>query len=799
MINKLSYEDVRAVVPEELLDFKSTGELDKLEQIIGQERAVKSLKFGLHVNKEGFNVYLAGPPGTGKKTAAINFIQDSAKEKDTPDDWCYVNNFDDPLEPNALRMPPGVGREFQRDMERFSQNVVDTLIQSFESKEYQEKREESLSEVQREREDLQERLQKKAREKGFALQQTPIGIVLVPVVDGQLVRDISVLPRSQREEVQEKREELREELQETRRGFRNLGKKAQSNVEELNRDVALYAIQPLIEELEEGYGQIDEISEYLEDVQEDVLENIQPILALSQTEQQQENPLAALQRQMNDPRDRYKVNVIVDNSDLEGAPVEVENNPTYPRVMGKVEKEAQFGALVTDYKMIRAGAAHKANGGYLVVPVRKLLQNAISYDSLKQAITEGKLEIEDVRERYGLITTKTLNPEPIPFTAKVVLIGDPQIYYLLYRLDPDFKDIFKVKAEFNTEMDRNDENIKKYAEFMCTLCKKESLMELDPTGVKEVVEYSSRIASDQEKLTTMFSKVADIIREADYYATEEGSTLITGQHVRKALEEKVYRSNLLQERIQEAIERGTIFIDTEGEVTGQVNGLSVLNLGDYMFGRPSRVTATVGIGKKGIIDIEREADLGGPIHTKGIQIIQGYLNEKYARERPLSLNGRLVFEQSYSGVEGDSASSTELYAIISSLIEAPVKQSIAVTGSVNQKGEIQPIGGVNEKIEGYYESCKAKGLTGEQGVMIPQANTKNLMLKQEVVDAVKEGRFHLWAVETIDEGIEVLTGIEAGELQEDGKYPEGTVNYMVQERLDRMARKAKKYGEEEKE
>lgn len=798
MSNKLSFKEVRAVVPEDLLDFASTGELERLEQIIGQERAVNALKFGLNVNKKGFNVYIAGPPGTGKRTAAISFIEDAASEKDTPDDWCYVNNFEDPLEPNALRMPPGMGRSFQKDMEKFSEDMVEAITQAFESKEYQERREESLSEVQGEREELQEKLQGKAREKGFAIRQTPVGIVLVPVVDGQPVRDVSRLPRHVREELEKKREDLRDEIQDTMRQFRDLGRKAQSNVEELNREITLYTLQPLIEELRDKYGHIDEISEYLEDVKEDILDNLQAILGLSQTDGRQANPLEALQRQMRDPRDRYRVNVVVDNSGLEGAPVEVENNPTYPRLLGKVEKEAQFGALVTNYTMIRAGSAHRANGGFLVIPVLRLLQNPVSYDSLKLAINEGKLEIEDMRERYGIITTKTLSPEPIPFNAKVVLTGDPYLYYLLYRLDPDFEELFKVKAEFGTEMDRTDETIRKYSQFMCTLCEKEDLMELDRTGVKEVIEYSSRVASDQEKLTTMFSKIADVIREADYYALEEDSGKIMGGHVRKALEEKVYRSNLLQERIQEAIERGTIFIDTEGEVAGQVNGLSVLNLGDYMFGRPSRVTATVGLGKKGIIDIEREAELGGPIHTKGVQIIQGYLSDKYARDRPLSLNARLVFEQSYGGVEGDSASSTELYAILSSLTGKPVKQSISVTGSVNQKGEVQPIGGVNEKIEGYYEVCKARGLTGDQGVMIPRANVKNLMLKQEVVDAVEKGRFHVWAVDTVDEGVEVLTGIKAGKLQDDGSYPEGTVNYLVREKLDELAKKAKEFGEEEK-
>jgi lon-related putative ATP-dependent protease len=798
--NELSSEEIRAVVPEEILDFQSTDELKVLEQIIGQDKAVQALNFGLNVDKSGFNVYIAGLPGTGKKTAAVSFIEDLAKEKDTPFDWCYVNNFDDPLRPNALKMPSGMGRSFRKDMEDFSQNMVEAIKQAFQSKEYQERREESLGGVQGERDELQKKLESMAESEGFVIRNTPVGVVLLPIVNDQPVKDISKLPIDRRRKIEEKKEELRENIQEIMRRFRDLGRKARSSVKELNREVAMYALRPLIEELEEKYGHIDEISDYLEDVKEDVLDNLRAILTrTASVKEQNVNPLVALQRQLNDPRDRYKVNVIVDNSGLEGAVVVIENNPTYPRLLGKVEREARFGALTTDYTMIRAGSAHKANGGFLIMPIRRLLQNPISYDSLKQAITEGKLVIEDAMERYGLITAKTLTPEPIPFTAKVVLTGDPYIYYLLYRRDPDFKEIFKVKAEFGTVMDRTHENMRDYARFICTFCEKESIHELDKSGVKEVIEYSSRIASDQEKLSTLFSEIADVIREADYYSNQEGTEMIESEHIRKALEEKVYRSNLIQERIQEAIERGTIFIDTEGEVAGQVNGLSVLNLGDYRFGRPSRVTASVGIGKKGVIDIEREADLGGPLHTKGVQIIQGYLSDKYARETPLSLNARLVFEQSYRGVEGDSASSTELYAIISSLIGKPVKQNISVTGSVNQKGEIQPIGGVNEKIEGYYEVCKAKDLTGEQGVMIPRANVKNLMLKLEIVDAVREGKFHIWAVETIDEGIEVLTGIKGGEPGKEGCYPEGTVNYMVTQQLENLAQRAKEYGEEEKE
>jgi lon-related putative ATP-dependent protease len=494
-----------------------------------------------------------------------------------------------------------------------------------------------------------------------------------------------------------------------------------------------------------------------------------------------------------DPTARYRVNLIVDNSKLDGAPVVMELNPSYIRLFGGSEKEARFGALITDYTMIRAGSAHRANGGFLVVPVEGIFRNPMVYESLKRMIANEKLEIEDPTRTMGFMITKSLTPEPISFNAKVIIVGDPQVYQILYTRDREFKELFKVKADFDTTMDRNEENVKRYAAFMCTLCNKEGLLHLDATGIASVVEYSSRIAADQKKLSTQFADISDIIREANFYAKESGSEYITSNHINKALDEKIYRSNLIEKRLDEMINRGTILIDTEGERVGQVNGLAVLSLGDYGFGKPSRITASVGVGKEGIIDIEREAQMGGPTHTKGVLILSGYLNGKYAIERPLSLTARLVFEQSYSGVDGDSASSTELYAMLSALSGVPIKQYIAVTGSVNQKGDIQAIGGVNQKIEGFYEVCKAFGLNGKQGVMIPFSNVQNLMLKNEVVEAIKDSKFHIWPVKTIDEGIEVLTGINSGKRKPDGTYEENTINYKVQKTLDEMADRIKEF------
>lgn len=491
------------------------------------------------------------------------------------------------------------------------------------------------------------------------------------------------------------------------------------------------------------------------------------------------------------------MNVIVDNSETAGAPVVVEYNPTYNNLIGRIEKEAVFGALITDFTMIRAGSLHRANGGYLVIPVEELLRNLFSWDGLKRALREREVVIEEAAERLGFLTTKTLQPEPIRLKLKVILLGDPLLYYLLYHFDPDFQELFKVKAEFGTRMDRTPENVQKYAAFFCTLCKKEKLLHLDASAVAKLVEYGSRLAEDQTKLATRFSEIADVVREACYYARKEGADYATADHVRRAIDERFYRSNLIQERIQEMIVRGTIMVETTGAKVGQVNGLSVLSLGDISFGKPQRITVTVAAGKEGVIDIEREAKLGGRIHTKGVLILTGYLTEKYAAEAPLTLAARLVFEQSYEGIEGDSASSAELYALFSALSGVPLRQDLAVTGSVNQKGEIQAIGGVNEKIEGFFDVCRAKGLTGEQGVLIPAANRENLMLREDVVEAVREGRFHIYLVKHIDEGIEILTGVPAGERGPDGSFPEGTIHGKVAARLKEMAAQLK--AEKEKE
>ena len=798
MVVELSYDKARRRCKPNVISCKSTAELAPLQQIIGQDRALRALQFGLKMKDGGYNIYVSGMPGTGRKTTIVNFLTEKVKDMPTPSDWCYVNNFKDENAPNALKLPAGMGREFRDAMDKFVDEMKKALTKAFESEDYSQRRASTMKGFENEQNKLWQQMNEKASGYGFVIQRSPIGIAIVPVINGQPIGDeqFGLLPPKLKEQIQTKKDKLQDDFRATLRQLREVDRKAETTMDEFNKSVASYAIDHLFTSLLDKFGKIEEVSEYLDSVKKDILDNLPSILGTGQQQQQAQFPFM-FGAMSQDPTTNYKVNLIVDNSELKGAPVIMELNPTQNRLFGMMEKEARFGALVTDYTMVRGGSAHKANGGFLVLPIEDVLTNPLSWDSLKRAILNRKLEIEEIAQRLGYLTTKTLTPEPIPFDAKVILVGNPQIYYLLFELDRDFKEIFKVKADFDTTMDRSESNVMMYAAFMCTLCTKEGLKHLDSSGIAEVVEYSSRLAEDQDKLSTQFANVSDIIREANFYAAEDGSESIASKHVTKALEEKVYRNNLIEEKIEEMVEKGIILVDTGGEKVGQINGLAVLGAGDFIFGKPNRITVSVGVGKKGIIDIEREAQMGGPIHTKGVQILSGFLNERYAKETPLSLTARLVFEQSYSGVEGDSASSTELYAILSALSEKPIKQYLAVTGSVNQKGEVQAIGGVNQKIEGFYELCKARGLNGEHGCVIPESNVKHLMLKEEVVEAIKAKKFHLYPVKTIDEGIEVLTGTPAGERQRDGSYPEGTVNYSVQKNLTSLAERAREWKETE--
>ncbi|MCP8323483.1 MAG: AAA family ATPase [Candidatus Methylarchaceae archaeon HK02M2] len=787
-------ERIRVEYDPKLMGCESTEEIEPLKEIIGQERAVKALKFGLDIKERGFNIYAAGFPGSGRKTAVKDFLEELATGKPVPPDWCYVNNFNNTFVPRAIKLPSGRGKDFQKDMKNFIDEARSVLPKAFESEDYATKKENVIRDIEEERKVLLAQLNERAQKEGFVLRSTPIGVVTIPVLEGKLLsdKDIMTLSPEMRDKIQKKMEKLKGELRSAFRRLRGLERKINEEIQKLNREVAIYTIGHMIDDLMDKYQKFSEVKTYLEELKNDLLENLTIFITEPKAPPSFPFPIPWMK---DVPFKKYEVNVITDNSNLKGAPVVMELNPTHQNLFGRIEKEAQFGVLTTDFTMVRGGSLHKANGGYLVIPAEEVLSNIFSYDSLKRALMNECITIEEAGERLGYITTKGLRPEPIPLDVKVVLIGTAFLYHQLYLLDKDFKELFKVKADFNTTMDRTDENVKKYAAFVCTISRKEGLKNFDASGVAKVVEYGSRIAEDQKKLSTRFGEIADIIREANFYATQSNSKYVTAEHIKKAIDEKVYRSNLIQEKIQEMIKRNVLLIDTDGEAVGQVNGLSVIGLGDFAFGRPSRVTASIGLGREGLIDIEREAKLGGRIHTKGVMILSGYLAEKYAQDKPLSLSARLVFEQSYGMVEGDSASSTELYALLSILSGLPIKQSIAVTGSVNQKGEVQAIGGVNEKIEGFFEVCKAKGFNGEQGVIIPESNVQNLMLKEEVVEAVREEKFHIYPVETIDQGIEVLTDVKAGVKRSDGTFEEGSVNHRVDRRLKTMAEKLREFPE----
>jgi len=799
MTHELSAKQLRRTFDPKALGIQTTEHLTPSQPIIGQKRAVSALQFGLGIQEAGFNIYVAGPPGIGKMTAVQAFLEELARRKETPTDWCHVNNFDDPYLPSICQMPAGRGRQLQQEMKGFIDHARREIPKAFESEEYSSKRDEIVKALDAQRSQMLEHLNARAAEVGFALQASPFGIMMVPVVEGQPLAnaEFQALPAPAREDVQRRRETLEEELKAAMKQVRELERTVKGRLEELDKQVALYIVGGLIDDLNEKFSDLPEVTEYLKAAQKDIFENVEtfkgspspPAVPAPQ------DPSAPTPWSQDLPFRKYQVNLLVDNSKQEGAPVVVELNPSYSNLFGRVEKETRFGALYTDFTMIKAGSLHQANGGYLVLRAEDLLRNLLSWDGLKRALRSRKIEIEEPGERLGFMVTKSVRPQPIPLDVKVVLIGSPLLYYLLYASDDEFSELFKVKADFDTRMARDDENIKDFLAVLSTFCHKEKLKHLDASAVAKLLEHASRLAEDQEKLSTHFGALADVIREAHFWALQEGSSHVSAAHVRKALEEKLYRSNLIQERIQEMIARGTLLIDTAGQAVGQVNGLSVLSLGDYLFGRPSRITASVGPGREGVLDIEREVELGGPIHSKGVLILSGYLAQEYAQDKPLTLAARLVFEQSYEGIEGDSASSAELFALLSALSGLPVAQGIAVTGSVNQPGELQAIGGVNQKIEGFFDVCQAKGLTGEQGVIIPQSNVQNLMLREDVVEAVKSKKFHIWSVKMIDEGVEILTGVPAGKRGPDGQFPEGTVGYRVDQRLREFAECLKEFPE----
>jgi predicted ATP-dependent protease len=792
---ELSPEKLRWNCDPSQFSFSSTADLPPLRGIVEQERPIRAIRFGLDITSPGYNIYVSGLTGTGKTTVIKMFLDEIASSMPTPEDWCYVHNFRDPNSPTAFNLPAGQAKKLKAEMEELVNHLKSEIPKAFDSKEYEQSMNSLIAENQEAQQSLFNELSEKAKGQGFAVEVTKVGVSLIPIINGRTIsaEQFEVIDEAVKKEIERRRADLQQEINNFLRQVREVNKTSREKVMDLNRRVGLYVVGARIDEVREQWPGVQQVLSYLEDVQDHILSHLEDF---TEDSQKQDSP-ASGQIKLEAPADpflKYKLNVVVDNTDVHGAPIIIETNPTYYNMFGRMDRRAQFGMFTTDFSMIRAGSYLKANGGFLVVNAHDVLMNFGAWEMLKRTVKNKEVRIEDMGEQYGLIPFAGMRPSAIPAETKVIMIGNQYIYHLLYGLDEDFRKIFKVKADFDSEMNRDADALKEYAAFIGSRCRDEGLQHFDPSGVAKVVEYGARLVDDQQKLSARFSDVADIVREASYWARKEGSTIASARHVQRAEEEKYFRSNLVEDRLRELISNGTILVDVTGEKIGQVNGLAVMDLGDIRFGRPSRITAKTFMGKSGVIDIERESKMSGKIYEKGVLILSGYLGAKYAQERPLSVSASICFEQSYEGVEGDSASSTELYALLSSLAEAPIKQGIAVTGSVNQHGQIQPIGGVNQKIEGFFDVCRTKGLTGDQGVIIPVQNVQNLMLRKDVLDAVAGGKFHIYPVAVVEEGIEILTGIASG-ARVDGVYPEGTINDRVERRLKEFAEKMKEYDQ----
>ncbi|MBI4553277.1 MAG: AAA family ATPase, partial [Candidatus Latescibacteria bacterium] len=783
MPKELSLDQLRKVCRPEEFDLTDTGQLPGLSEMIGQDRALRAIDFGVGTKSHGFNIYVVGPSGTGRMTAIKSILERTAREMPVPDDWCYVNNFTNPNRPRAIRLSPGKGCALQHDMDELIRDLRSEIPKAFEGEEYEKQKTRIVEELRAQEIELLARLEAEAREQGFGLQRTPEGLITIPMWQGRLMspEEYNALPPDEKTAMNERHKQMEGRLNEVIRGVSRAGKEVKRRLQDLDQRIARAAVAHLIGDVKDKYAAFPDVLTYLNDVEDDVVGNVQDFRA---DQEQAAPPLPGLPPIPDGSRfDRYNVNVIVDNTRLAGTPVIVERNATYFNLIGRIEHRALFGTLTTNFSMIKAGALHRANGGYLVIEARDVLTSSFTYDALKKTLENSEIRLEEPGEQYRTIATVSIEPEPIPLNVKVVMIGSPQIYHLLLAYDEDFHTLFKVKADFAVDMDRTPQSMNDYALFIAGRCSEEGLRHFDSSGVAKVVEYGSRLSEDQTKLTTRFMDIADIAREASYWASRNDHALVTGSDVQKAIQEKIYRSNMIEERLQQLMADGTIMVDVTGAVEGQVNGLSVLDMGDYVFGRPSRITVRTFTGQSGVVNIEREVKMSGRIHDKGVMILAGYLGGQYAQDQPLTLSASVTFEQLYEGVEGDSASSTELYALLSSLARLPINQQLAVTGSVNQRGEIQPIGGAIYKIEGFFDVCKAKGLTGAQGVLIPHQNVKNLMLREDIVEAVRQDLFHIYPISTIDEGIELLTGVPAGERGPDGHYPEDTVHGRVERRL----------------
>ena len=782
-IKELSFKELKKECDPSSFKFKTTRELEPFTGTIGQARGIKAIEFGLNIDIKGYNLYLEGPTGIGKTIYAKNLLNEVAKTKPVPDDWCYIYNFDNSNEPKAISLPAGLGKQFASDMESFIQTIKTEIKSAFNNQDFEKEKANIQRDVEEKKIRLIEKLNKDALKQGFEIKNTSSGIYFLPMIDGKTLSEdeFNALDEKTKNDFEARSVLIQQQTIDTMTKIKDMEKKANEKMNSWQNNIALFAVTIQVNELRNKYKKFSKVQEFLKNVQKDILTNLNEFI---EDEQKPIGPMNMPKQETQKPWHKYKVNLLVDNSNLTGAPVIIDSNPSFYNLFGKLEYENSFGTLKTDFTLIKPGLIHKANGGYIVLQIRDLLTNPLTWELFKRVLRTKEIHVDSLKDyQLNTVAISSLKPEPIPVNIKVVLIGPSYIYYQLLNADEDFKKLFKVKAEFDEEAPRTDANMFKIAQFIHNFCEKEKAPHFNAGAVAKVIEYCSRMVDNQTKLSTQLNEITELLGESCTWAKMDGAKTVTATYVKKAIEERIERVNKYDQRLVEMIQNGTIMIDTTGEKVGQINGLSVMNVGDYSFGKPAKITANTYVGKSGIVNVEREVEMSGTTHSKGVMILSAYIGEKFAQDRPLSLSASLCFEQMYNGVDGDSASSTELYAILSSLSELPIKQNIAVTGSVNQKGEIQPIGGLTDKIEGFFNICKLRGLTGDQGIMMPHQNIKNLNLNDDVIKAVKDGMFHIYAIKNVDEGIELLTGVPAGKKNKNGEYPAGSVNYLVNEKL----------------
>lgn len=788
--NELSYKDLKMTCNTNIFDFETTEELEPIQSGIGQDRGIKALEFGLQVNVKGYNLYLEGPSGVGKTMYTKNYLDKIASKQRPPHDWCYIYNFDNPNEPIAVDLPAGQGKEFKEAMEGFIKEIKKDIKKTFNNDDFEKEKALIKQEFETKRSALLEQLNKEASKYDFQVKTAQNGIYMMPVVDGKAIEEeeFDKLDESIKKQYEEKSTIVQEQIMNVIGQIKEIERLSDKKISEWQSNIALLTVNVHINYLKSKYKRYKKINQFLTNIKQDILKNIPAFLDNNENKNQQtqvpQNPINKKQ----DPCLNYRVNLFVDNSNREGAPVIMDSNYSFNNIFGTIEYENYYGSLKTDHTMLKPGLLQQANGGYIVFQAKDLLANPACYENLKKALRVKKVGIENVSEQRSSMVLVSLKPEPIPLDLKVILIGNDSIYQTLLAMDSDFRKLFKIKVEFEETAAINKENVNKLAQIIHGFCENEELPHLDKEAMARLIEYASKLAGSHNKISTRFNDLIQVVGEAATWAKISRSKTVTAKFIDKALEQRVERVKKYDERYMEMIKENTLLINTSGFEVGQLNGLTVLTIGDYSFGKPAKITVNTYTGKNGIVNIEREIDISGPSHSKGVYILSGYLGEMFAQDIPLCLTASICFEQLYNGVDGDSASSTELYGLLSSLSGIPINQSIAVTGSVNQKGEIQPIGGVNEKIEGFFQICKMRGLDGSHGVMIPIQNVDNLQLSDEIIEAVKNKKFHIYSVSTIEEGIEVLTGVPAGKKDKDGHFPAGTVNYLVYEKLKKYAK-----------